>query len=344
MLFVISAKETHFNKHVKEFKEELVSVVVPVFNAEVYLPHCLQSIASQTYKNLEILLIDDGSTDNSGRLCDEYAARDSRARVIHQENRKLWATRNRGLSEAKGAYVFFPDADDCFHPEMIRILHNAINLEGKAYPMAMCGLCKTTSYISDYPSLPSTRPIVLSQEEVFEKAFSDNNLAFSVTWNKLFRTDILDSTFQREYLRGQDLDSNLRFYQKVDSIVCVENTLYYWVQHPGQLTRAADNLDLSYECLIRMFSRNLRDLSGESQKYKHYYLDKLYKRMAIYKARVIGHPEKMAIDAFCRKVERETVADLLHCKEIPVIKRIGLLLFLHGGALTRLWLKTTHNL
>ena len=149
-------------------KEDLVTVVVPVFNAEVYLPYCLQSIASQTYKNLEILLIDDGSTDGSGRLCDEYAARDSRVRVIHQENRKLWATRNRGLSEAHGAYIIFPDADDCFHPEMIRILHDAINLDGKAYPMAMCGMCRTTSYVAAPISPISPRPIVLTQEELFK--------------------------------------------------------------------------------------------------------------------------------------------------------------------------------
>lgn len=324
---------------------DLISVVVPVFNAEAYLPYCLRSIESQTYKNLEILLIDDGSTDGSGRLCDEYAARDSRARVIHQENRKLWATRNRGLSEAQGAYIIFPDADDCFHPEMIRILHDAINLDGKAYPMAMCGICRTTSsYVAVSPSPLSPRPVVLSQKELFQRAFADNNLVFSVTWNKLFRTELLDSSFQREYIRGQDLDSNLRFYQKVESVVFVENSLYFWIQHPGQLTRTADNLNLSYECQIRMFSRNLQDLSGETQKYKHYYLDKLYKRMAIYKARVKGGLEKRTVDALCRKVERETLPELLHCKEISALKRIALLVFLHGGAMTRLWLKATNNL
>ena len=327
-----------------ELKEDLISVVVPVFNAEAYLPFCLRSIESQTYKNLEILLIDDGSTDGSGRLCDEYAARDSRARVIHQENRKLWATRNQGLSEAQGAYIIFPDADDCFHPEMIRILHDAINLDGKTYPMAMCGICRTTSYVAVPPSPISPRPIVLTQEELFRRAFSDNRLAYSVTWNKLYRTALLESSFQREYLRGQDLDSNLRFYQKVDSVVFVENSLYSWIQHPGQLTRTAENVNLSYECQIRMFSRNLQDLSGENQKYKHYYLDKLYKRMAIYKARVRGGCEKESVDALCRKVERKTLLELLHCKEISVFKRVALLLFLHGGAITRLWLKATNNL
>lgn len=328
----------------KDFKEDLISVVVPVFNAEAYLPYCLQSIASQTYKNLEILLIDDGSTDDSGRLCDEYAARDSRARVIHQDNRMLWATRNRGLSEAQGGYIIFPDADDCFHPEMIRILHDAINLDGKAYPMAMCDVCRTTSYVDAPPSPISPRPVVLSQEELFERAFANHNLIYSVTWNKLFRTEFLDSSFQRDYIRGQDLDSNLRFYQKVDSIVYVENSLYSWIQHPGQLTRTADNLNLSYECQIQMFSRNLKDLSGENLKYKHYFLDKLYKRMAIYKARVRGRPEKKTVDELCHKVERDTISDLLRCKEISAFMRIALLLFLHGGALTWLWLKITNNL
>ena len=325
-------------------KEDLISVVVPVFNAEAYLPYCLRSIESQTYKNLEILLIDDGSTDGSGRLCDEYATRDSRARVIHQKNRKLWATRNRGLSEAHGSYIIFPDADDCFHPEMIRILHDAINWGGKAYPMAMCDVRRTTSYVAAPPTPISPRTVVLSQEELFERAFADHNLIYSVTWNKLFRTEFLDSSFQREYARGQDLDSNLRFYERVDGIVYVENSLYSWIQHPGQLTRTADNLNLSYECQIQMFSRNLQDLSGENLKYKHYYLDKLYKRMAIYKGRVKGRPEQKAIDALCRKVERETVAELLQCKEISVFKRVGLLMFLHGGAMTRLWLKATNNL
>lgn len=324
--------------------EDLITVVVPVFNVEAYLPFCLRSIASQTYKNLEILLIDDGSTDDSGRLCDEYAIQDSRARVIHQENRKLWATRNRGLSEARGEYIIFPDADDCFHPEMIRVLHDAINLNGKAYPMALCEADKTKSFVESFPSPITPRYVFLSQEDIFERAFSDNNLAYSVTWNKLFRKECLDSTFQREYLRGQDLDSNLRFYLKINSAVLVENTLYYWVQHPGQLTQARDNVDIAYDCQIQLFSRNLQELSGENLRFKHYYLDKLYKRMAISKARSRKTPRKRATNELCCKVERETILDLLRCREIPSLKRVGLLLFFHGGALTRLWLKATNNL
>lgn len=85
---------------------ELVSVIVPVYNIRDYLPRCLEAIASQTYRKLEIILVDDGSTDGSGRICEEYAARDSRAKVIHQENQGLLAARNTGQGAATGAYLF----------------------------------------------------------------------------------------------------------------------------------------------------------------------------------------------------------------------------------------------
>ncbi len=105
-------------------EESLISVIVPVYNVEAYLPRCLDSIANQTYRNLDIILVDDGSTGGSGMLCDEYAARDSRVRVIHQSNKGLWAARNAGQDAANGDFLFFPDADDYFHYDMIRLMNH----------------------------------------------------------------------------------------------------------------------------------------------------------------------------------------------------------------------------
>ncbi len=111
--------------------EELVSVIVPVYNIEAYLPHCLECIEAQTYKNLEIVLVDDGSTDGSGRICDEFAAKDPRARVIHQPNTGCWAASNAGQDAATGEYLWFPDGDDYFHKDIIRLMYEAINTVGK---------------------------------------------------------------------------------------------------------------------------------------------------------------------------------------------------------------------
>ena len=100
----------------------MISVIVPVYNVEKYLPRCLQAISEQSYRDLEILLVDDGSTDSSGKLCDAFAASDSRAKVIHQQNTGLWAARNAGQDAAHGDFLFFPDADDYFHQDTLQIL------------------------------------------------------------------------------------------------------------------------------------------------------------------------------------------------------------------------------
>ena len=100
----------------------MISIIVPVYNTEPYLPQCLDSILAQTYTDLEILLIDDGSTDRCGEICNQYAARDPRIRVFHTENRGLSAARNLGLDQAKGDYIGFVDSDDWIEPDMYEVL------------------------------------------------------------------------------------------------------------------------------------------------------------------------------------------------------------------------------
>ena len=106
--------------------EDLISVIVSVYNVEDYLPRCLKCITNQSYKNLEIILIDDGSTDGTGLLCDKFAEKDSRAKVIHQPNRGLWAARNVGQDVSTGDFLWFADGDDYFHKDILKLMHSAI--------------------------------------------------------------------------------------------------------------------------------------------------------------------------------------------------------------------------
>lgn len=101
-----------------------VSVIVPVYNVEKYLARCVDSITSQTYENLDIILVDDGSTDNSGRICGEYAKKDTRIRVIHQKNKGASAARNCGITAASGNYIGFIDSDDWIDKDMYELLVN----------------------------------------------------------------------------------------------------------------------------------------------------------------------------------------------------------------------------
>ena len=102
--------------------DPLVSVIIPVYNVSRYLLQCLDSVISQTWRNLEIIIIDDGSTDGSGRICDQYADRDDRIKVIHSPNRGLSAARNLGLENLKGQYIAFVDSDDLIEPHAIETL------------------------------------------------------------------------------------------------------------------------------------------------------------------------------------------------------------------------------
>ena len=106
---------------------EKVSVIIAVFNVEHFLPKCLDSLSAQSYGNMEILLVDDGSTDASSRICDNFAAKDSRARVIHQDHKGVCAARNRGVGESTGRYLIVPDADDNFHKDYVRLLYESID-------------------------------------------------------------------------------------------------------------------------------------------------------------------------------------------------------------------------
>ena len=118
-------------------KDELITVIVPVYKVEKYLDRCVQSIVDQTYTNLEIILVDDGSPDNCPKMCDEWAKKDKRIKVIHKQNGGLSDARNAGLEKAKGKYVGFVDSDDYISPIMYEKLYKCI-IDNQA-DMAMCG-------------------------------------------------------------------------------------------------------------------------------------------------------------------------------------------------------------
>lgn len=116
-----------------------ISVIVPVYNVEKYLHECVDSILAQTFTDFELILVNDGSRDNSGSICDEYASKDERITVIHQENQGQAASRNNAVTIAKGDWIHFVDSDDLIHPQMLEILYGAVD---ETTQISMCDLCK----------------------------------------------------------------------------------------------------------------------------------------------------------------------------------------------------------
>lgn len=167
--------------------ESLVSIIIPIYKVEKYLDKCLQSVTNQTYKNLEIILVDDGSPDNCPFMCDEWAKRDSRVIVVHQQNQGLSGARNTGTKIAKGEYILYVDSDDWIEYNMIEKLYVAI-VETSA-DMSICGV-KRSDGKNEYKESWFDKDQILSKEEAFFELIRGKKIT-SYVWNKLFKANII---------------------------------------------------------------------------------------------------------------------------------------------------------
>lgn len=302
-----------------DYSQELISIVVSVYNIEAYLPKCLESVTRQTYDNLDIIIIDDGSTDGSGALCDSFAAKDARARVFHQENHGLWAVRNRGQQEAYGDYLLFVDGDDYFHDDYVRLLYEAINKDGHQYPMAVCGYTRVDGEDGDVTT--STDPIftVRNRDELI-KGFFDFSIYWSLSsnWDKMYRKTCLDIPFQRNYPRCQDMESNLHaLFSRVDHAIFVSNVLYFYRRREGQLTETEDYQAIKKRCICSIFFNDYFTIPESLKQYRHYFLHVLYQRLVIWVESLnsIDDRDDLRLASY---YEKRTILPFLFCRGITL--------------------------
>jgi glycosyltransferase involved in cell wall biosynthesis len=205
----------------------MITVIVPVYNVEQYLPRCLDSIINQTYKDLEILLIDDGSNDGSGRICDEYAERDSRIIVFHKSNGGVSSARNVGLKQASGNYICFVDSDDIIHPRCIEILHSVIMATN--VDIAISGFIKTNDPAMVFGEIEEPIQIrTVRYSDFIVNSISNHNNVVA----KLYRIDVLKNhLFDEEIVYGEDAVFNfsLIYGKKNLHMVRVNQSLYYYI-------------------------------------------------------------------------------------------------------------------
>ena len=181
--------------------DKLLSIIVPVYKVEKYLPRCLDSILAQTYKNIEVILIDDGSPDNSGAICDEYASRDSRIRAFHIENNGVSSARNFGLKKASGEYIGFVDSDDYIAPEMYEVLVN--NLEEYNADISICGFSQEDTN-GDFHRY---------WKEDILKSFNASEQIEYLLDNKYYRCSIWDRIFKKEVLNNVSFHKDIKIYE-----------------------------------------------------------------------------------------------------------------------------------
>jgi len=239
-----------------------ISVIVPVYNVEKYIERCIQSLLNQTYNNLEILLIDDGSSDKSGTICDEYELIDKRIRAIHKPNGGVSESRNKGIDIATGDYLAFVDSDDFLHPEMYETLYR--NISEINADISICAF--TNVYDSNSPADENPEKIYLaSNVEALGMFFTFDVVKMTVVWNKLYKKELFDEI---RFPEGKVREDEVFSYQiifKAEIISISTRCLYYYFQRDDSLIhviKPENELLLcdAFEGKIRFFKEN--NLSG----------------------------------------------------------------------------------
>lgn len=216
--------------------EPLVTIIVPVYNTQEYLTRCLDSIVNQSYRHFELLLIDDGSRDDSGRICDDYAAKDSRIKVFHLENGGVSNARNFALNHASREYIQFLDSDDWISPEATRLFVRTITT-------SQCDMVISDFYRVSGKRLSQKGDIeedgVMTRQE-FANIMLENpaDFYYGVLWNKFYRREIIESVHLRmdpQISWCEDFLFNLEYIRHANSFAALQVPVYYYVKRKGSL-------------------------------------------------------------------------------------------------------------
>lgn len=255
-----------------------ISVIVPVYNAEKYLAECVDSILAQTLRDIEVILVDDGSTDNSPAICDAYKSRDERIKVIHQQNKGVAAARNAGIRVASGKYIAFVDSDDFLDYNMYECMHDIA--ENNDIPLVICtGFYYSDSHTNRISEKADNIVELMSSEELVNKwlwSTDEKTVLFTVVYNKLYLRDFFrNELIFNDILIHEDEEFSTRLYLKNFQVAFVDRPFYYY---------RANQQSITYKPFAQ---RNV------------VMLDILYSRCKVYREKTWGKQAKKAAKNFC---------------------------------------------
>lgn len=251
----------------QQSRQPLVSIIVPVYNAEQYLRYCVDSILNQSYRNLEIILIDDGATDDSPRICDEYAAQDSRVTVIHQPNGGIAKAQNAGLDAAHGEYIAFADNDDILDRRNIELLLHALlqaNADMSKARWQQFGVSQLTAVrqkasvgAAEPKSVTVFKEPLRAYQTVFCKSLrligdmlghnTEARYFNEANWCRLYRRELWDGVRFPEGMYAQDVMVAGELYTRMNTVVDIDTVLYHWLQSAGSVTHKERSFGFYYD-------------------------------------------------------------------------------------------------
>lgn len=226
-----------------------ISVIIPVFNNEKYLRKCVDSVLTQTYSNLEIILINDGSTDLSGNICNEYASFDSRIRVIHKQNGGVSSARNCGLEIATGEFVSFVDGDDELEQDMYSFLSEKLNEFDT--DIAHCGYKRVNENGDLVKEVSGTHEVILQNSHDAIECLLKGVYFTGGLWNKLYKCEVLKGLyFCDDLANNEDILFNVQAFNRAKSIVFADETKYKYYEHLSSACNQMHSIKKSQDSIL----------------------------------------------------------------------------------------------
>ncbi|MBQ2121688.1 MAG: glycosyltransferase [Bacteroidaceae bacterium] len=254
---------------------KLISIIIPVYNVEQYLDDCIRSVQTQTYQNIEIILVDDGSTDHSGSMCDAYAKQDDRIRVIHQQNQGQAEARNTGFAASEGAYIAFVDSDDMISPIYIQTLYDIINHHHA--DIAACEYTQNEEEMDAQGVPDHDKAYKIDAPTMLRQWHGKRKRVETVAWNKIYKREILESMSPEIFPKGkthEDVYTSHLFVEKASDIAITDRKLYYYRKRDNSISHKRTKESIQ------------QDLEAQQARLAYFKTKKLY---ASYIRLLIGH-------------------------------------------------------
>ena len=308
---------------------DLVSVIIPVFNVRDYLERCLKSVLSQTYDNLEVIVVDNGSTDGSGEICDAFASEDSRVKAIHMENPDLSGARNAGLDRASGDWIMFVDSDDFIHRQAVELLLSAAGGEND---IVMGDFRRVKDANGDEVTrehdLANVKKNLITGKRALDNMYTlpdGTNLRYLVVWNKLFPASLLKDIRFEDIYGIEDQPFNVALYRKVRNVICLDVTSYFYYLREGSITY--ENSCEKWSLQVKGFVEMLSLIPVEETAIRGHLLKKLYNKMLTSRYFLRGTKFAASSKDFNRKCFRETRREYFSSSAIQLKDKAVFLLF-----------------
>ena len=236
-------------------KNPKISIIVPIYNSGLYLEKCLDSIINQSYKNIEIILVNDGSTDNSKEICEKYKEKDKRIIFINQKNQGVSVARNEGLKKATGGYISFVYSDDYISENMLKkMIYKMLKYDSE---IVICGNYNVNNKYQVYSMTPYFNEKILETKEAIEELLNEK-IFFSTVWGKLYNKKFfIKYKFNEKTRIGEDLEILYNIFKESKRTIYIPDRLYYWNNRNDSLTKEPYNE--SWESEIKICSKIIED-------------------------------------------------------------------------------------